>query len=279
MKKPRLLDTFCKAGGASMGYYLAGFEVVGADIEVTSPDFIVADLFSGAGGAAFGYLKAFIKRFPHVLIIGVDEKFQPRYPSFHNKWYSKHFLFVQADALEYIAEYGHEFDIIHASPPCQRFSEATPLSHRDNHLDLIGPTREVLQKVGRPYVIENVEGARAELINPIKLCGSMLGLPIWRHRYFEIYPNQLFLTPPCNHCRKPIRATINNRERLVQVPVLCTGGGDGKRSSRKTHRPRGKVEEIRWAMEIGWMVQKELTEAIPPAYAHWIGKRIIKIGE
>lgn len=30
---PRILDLFCKAGGASMGYHRAGFEVVGVDIE------------------------------------------------------------------------------------------------------------------------------------------------------------------------------------------------------------------------------------------------------
>jgi DNA (cytosine-5)-methyltransferase 1 len=33
MSKPRLLDLFCGAGGAAMGYHLAGFEVVGVDIE------------------------------------------------------------------------------------------------------------------------------------------------------------------------------------------------------------------------------------------------------
>jgi len=33
MSKPRLLDLFCKAGGGSVGYYLAGFEVVGVDIK------------------------------------------------------------------------------------------------------------------------------------------------------------------------------------------------------------------------------------------------------
>lgn len=30
---PRLLDLFCGAGGAAMGYHLAGFEVVGVDIK------------------------------------------------------------------------------------------------------------------------------------------------------------------------------------------------------------------------------------------------------
>lgn len=29
--KPRLLDLFCGAGGAAMGYHRAGFEVVGVD--------------------------------------------------------------------------------------------------------------------------------------------------------------------------------------------------------------------------------------------------------
>lgn len=33
LKKPRLLDLCCKAGGASMGYSRAGFEVVGVDLE------------------------------------------------------------------------------------------------------------------------------------------------------------------------------------------------------------------------------------------------------
>jgi len=33
MSRPRLLDLFCKAGGAAMGYHSAGFDVVGVDIE------------------------------------------------------------------------------------------------------------------------------------------------------------------------------------------------------------------------------------------------------
>jgi DNA (cytosine-5)-methyltransferase 1 len=32
MSRPRLLDLFCGAGGAAMGYHRAGFEVVGVDI-------------------------------------------------------------------------------------------------------------------------------------------------------------------------------------------------------------------------------------------------------
>ena len=33
MTRPRLLDLFCGAGGAAMGYHRAGFDVVGVDIK------------------------------------------------------------------------------------------------------------------------------------------------------------------------------------------------------------------------------------------------------
>jgi DNA (cytosine-5)-methyltransferase 1 len=33
LPKPRLLDLFCKQGGAGLGYHLAGYDVVGVDIE------------------------------------------------------------------------------------------------------------------------------------------------------------------------------------------------------------------------------------------------------
>ena len=45
-------------------------------------------------------------------IVGVDIVPQPHYL----------FEFVQADALEYLAEHGQAFDAIHASPPCQGYS-------------------------------------------------------------------------------------------------------------------------------------------------------------
>ena len=65
------------------------------------------DLYSGAGGSAVGYHRAGFDE-----IVGVDHVAQPRYP----------FDFVKADALQYVAEHGREFDMIHASPPCQRYS-------------------------------------------------------------------------------------------------------------------------------------------------------------
>lgn len=182
-------------------------------------------------------------------IVGVDIEKQSRYP----------FRFVQADALEYVAEYGHEFDAIHASPPCQRYSVQTAMEYRGNHPDLIVPTRDALTATGKPYVIENVENARQHLISPIKLCGSMFGLNLWRHRYFEIWPSVLWLTPTCNHS---------------QLPVLITG--TTRRKPEKGGRMEYTAEQCREASGLYWMTRAEMDEAIPPAYTHWIGERLLE---
>lgn len=199
------------------------------------------DLFSGAGGAAYGYMLAGFQ------VTGVDINPQPRY---------KGDVFIQADALEYVAEHGHEFDAIHGSPPCQGFSEMTPIRYRRNHPDLISPTRDLLRSIGKPYVIENVRGALGFLKNPVMLCGSMFGIPLQRHRYFEIWPEVFGLLPPCNHAVPPILIT-----------------GTTTRFGGKYEFP---VEVCRRAAGIDWMTRKELDESIPPVYTHWIGRRLLE---
>jgi DNA (cytosine-5)-methyltransferase 1 len=205
------------------------------------------DLFCGAGGAAYGYMLAGFH------VTGIDINPQPRYRGDD---------FVQADALEYVAAHGHEFDVIHASPPCQRYSVQTAMRYRDNHPDLIAPTRELLRAAGKPYVIENVENARALLINPIKLCGSMFGLNLWRHRYFEMWPDVLCLTPICNH---------------AELPVLITG--TTRRKPEKGGRMEYSAQQCRDASGLHWMTRKEMDEAIPPIFTKWIGERLMKAVE
>ena len=111
-------------------------------------DLQLLDLYCGAGGAAHGYAAAGFTR-----IVGVDIKKQPRYP----------YEFVQEDALEYLYAHGHEFDAVHASPPCQGYSVLTlnlPWFKGIEYPLLIKPTMELLDLTGRPYVLENVMGAR-----------------------------------------------------------------------------------------------------------------------
>lgn len=205
---------------------------------------LLLDCFSGAGGAAKGYQQA------GFYVVGVDIKAQPRYSGDE---------FHQADALEFIAAHGREFDVIHTSPPCQSFSWVTPKAHKPKHPDLIAPVRQLLQGTGKPYVIENVGGARAQLINPVKLCGSMFSLKTHRHRYFEIYPNVLLLTPPCQHDFEPL---------------LVTTAGSNSRAIREKGNYKS-VKNAALAYGIDWMNCEELKEAIPPAYTKWIGGRLL----
>ena len=195
----RLLDTFCGAGGAAVGYHRAGFEVVGVDVVP-----------------------------------------QPHFP----------FEFYQGDALEYIREHGQEFDVIHASPPCQAYSRATAWrGSRAEHPDLIAATREVLLSTGIPYIIENVQEARALLHRPLMLCGTHFGLPLRRHRYFEVPLLGVILTSTCQH-----------------------------RDSDYAHDHGGKQTEAQYrdAMGCQWMTVHEAREAIPPAYTKWLGRRILE---
>ena len=209
MKKPRLLDLFCKAGGATRGYQLAGYEVVGVDIEP-----------------------------------------QPNYIGDH---------FVQDDALKYVAKYGRCFAAIHASPPCQHYSRLNT-KYRDIHPDLIAPVRKLLIATGRPYVIENVEDARLLLNNPLMLCGSMFGLPIERHRYFEhSFPIPVAFGDPL-YCRH------------IANPVLVSGVS--RRSGQ--HRRENSAAECRQAMQTDWMTRAEMDEAIPPAYTRFIGPHMMR---
>ena len=209
----------------------------------------IIDLFCGAGGAAMGLHRAF----PDAEIIGVDINPQPRYP----------FNFVQADALTFpIGGY----DFFWASPPCQAHSRLRGIDGRW-YDDFIQPIRmrfdaEVVS--GKPTVIENVVGA--PLINPIVLCGSMFkGLGVWRHRVFEC--SFFVRQPDCNH-------------KSVPLPVDVTGTG-GPCYTRTTpgggiHRKPKNMEQAKAVMGIDWMVRREITQAIPPAYSEYIGNEYNK---
>jgi DNA (cytosine-5)-methyltransferase 1 len=198
------------------------------------------DLFSCAGGAGMGYARAGFE------VVGVDIAPQPHYP----------FEFVQADAVEYLREHGHEFDAIHASPPCQAFTLAQRIRDND-HPDLVEPTREALVELGKPWIIENVEGA--PLIDPIRLCGTMFpGLRVYRHRLFE--SNVLLHEPEHGVHEAPLRKM--GRPPIAGDFMHVVGNFSG-------------VAYAREAMGIDWMVRDELREAIPPAFTEYLGRQLM----
>ena len=208
------------------------------------------DLFCCAGGVGVGYSRAGFE------VVGVDIDPQPNYP----------LPFIQADALTLDPKFIASFDAVHASPPCQSYSD---LAKRNRNADewprLIEPVREMLIRAGLPYVIENVEGA--PLLNPTVLCGTMFkGLRVLRHRLFE--SNFLILTPP--HGKHPKVHTFDKRKSHygktddMRDFVQVTGGGNCT------------IAAARDAMGIDWMNKNELNEAIPPAYTEFIGRQLMK---
>lgn len=201
------------------------------------------DLFCCAGGGAMGYHWAGFDE-----IVGVDTEPQKRYP----------FEFVQGDAIEFLKEHGNEFDAVHASPPCQGYSRAKHLRGRQ-HPMLIEPVREALEKLGKPYVIENVVGAPLITEKTIKLNGLFFGLMTVRERLFETnFPIEQPVLP-----RPILKTTKMGRPPKKGEYISVVGHFSG-------------TDYAREVMQIDWMVNKELAEAIPPAYTKWVGKHLIE---
>jgi DNA (cytosine-5)-methyltransferase 1 len=239
--RPLLLDLFCCAGGAAKGYYEAGFDVIGVDIEP-----------------------------------------QPRYP----------YRFIRADALQVLEElrlnYCYELppaqrytsrtwlrcldledvSAIHASPPCQSYSPARFMRperanrYAKEYPRLITDVRDRIRRTGKPYAIENVEGARKDMIAPATLCGSQFGMSgvrngvrayIRRHRLFEsnfAIPDDM----PHDH---------------LGVSMSVYGHGP---DARNPLRGNGFRAQARQMMGIDWANWRELTESIPPAYTRYVGR-------
>jgi DNA (cytosine-5)-methyltransferase 1 len=216
--RPRLLDLFCCAGGAGMGYHRAGFDVIGVDI-----------------------------------------KPQPRYP----------FAFIQADVMALDDRFLRFFDAIHASPPCQGYTEMRAPG-TIGAPKLIDPLRRKLDATGLPYIIENVDGARWDMKNPVTLCGSMFGLSaqahdLLRHRLFEAsFPLR---APECRHSDRPVIGVYGGHARRRSAKH----GGRGTRDIWEGGHKAAASE----AMGIDWMTLAELSEAIPPAYTEFLGKQML----
>jgi DNA (cytosine-5)-methyltransferase 1 len=208
----RLLDLFCGAGGCSVGYHRAGFDVIGVDIE-----------------------------------------WHPSYP----------YRMIVADVFNILdPPFLDQFDAIHASPPCQRYTSLRHRARRE-YQEMITPTRDTLDAWGGPYVIENVVGA--PLNDPVLLCGSMFNLwaecvdgtirQLRRHRLFE---SNITITPPrpCDHQGQP-------------AGVYGYGGG-----GQQLRGYKAVGDDARNLLGIPWANINDLAQAIPPAYTEHIGHQL-----
>lgn len=223
---------------------------------------VLLDLYCCQGGASHGYADA------GYTVLGVDRDAQPRYP----------FPFLQMDALEALRillagealmfarsplgvplfVWLSDITAIHASPPCQAHTKAWKLNKRE-HPRLIAPTRVLLAATGKPYVIENVEEAQGELINPVMLCGESFELETYRHRLFE---TNWGLEAP-EHLPHIARTTKMGRPYVPGEYMHVVGNFSG-------------VDHGRRIMGMPWANRDGLREAIPPAYAEYVGRQLMR---
>lgn len=201
------------------------------------------DLCCGAGGAAVGYAQAGFE------ITGVDITHQPHYP----------FPIYIEDVLTWD---DWNYDVIHISPPCQRWTLMNRTTTAHLYPDLYTPMLPVLQATGLPYIIENVP------TSPIKptlvLCGTQFGLKtadgdkeLRRHRHFETNWRICGPAKPCNHTLPPVWAAGHNpNEKYVKLYGSCS------------------IEQRREAYGVDWMNRDELSESIPPAFTRYIGEQL-----
>ncbi len=216
---------------------------------------VVLDLFCGGGGAGMGYKRAGFE------VIGIDNED-------HSKSFSYVGKFEQMDWADGLEKYAEEADFIHASPPCQGYSNLTSWGRKNNltprklselnHERLIEPVRDALCQIGKPWIMENV--VQAPLRDPVMLCCWTFNYEQYRHRIFES-GGGLELTVP--------------RHRPHQV----LGRKTGHREFGKFHSVAGHYDSSALAhevMDIYWMRGMELSESIPPYFTEFFGLQILK---
>jgi hypothetical protein len=245
--QPIALDICCRKGGATVGLQRAGFYVIGVDID-PQPGY-PGDTFVQVDGLA---VLATLARKGYVWLAG-HGKVRPA--------------------------------LIAQSWPCQEANTATQGNrHRgivDTHQQFIPRARELSDKIGIPYYLEQPTSSRRGTIRrDLTLCmdtfkGDMPPPWVQKHRSFEFghwpdlrqggYPESLPVQP--RH-RKHAGLVRGWRHGVVQEGpyVAAYGEGGGK----------GTAAEIAHAMQIDWMTDRfDLCEAIPPAYSEYIGRAFL----
>lgn len=200
----------------------------------------ILDLFCGEGGASWGYFRYFQDKGIKAQVTGIDIIKQKKYP----------FCFIKVDVFALDHSFLNDFDLIHASPPCQAFSRGTAYSRSQGRIypNLIPDTLNFLANVKVPVIIENVPGSpiRPDII----LSGVNFGLPLIRRRWFQL-TNCFALSPYCPGSNSYLKPSLF---------YTLAGAGDVYNN------------KYSWSFASGnyWMSKKGLRQSIPWLYTHYI---------
>ena len=223
------------------------------------------DLFACEGGAGVGYDRAGWR----VEGVELDKNRAARYP----------FTVHVTDAIEYVKEHGHEYDAIHASPPCQWYTRGNaPRRGEPSKWErTIPPIREALEATGKPYVIENVKDAGWDLRNPVTLCGCMFDLTtidtdgirihLQRPRLFE---TNWGMTAPraCDHsAHEWVAGAYGGARRDKYEAKYVRRGGYVPPDKEVVKALLGVEHDMTW---------QGLYECLPPAYTEHVGRQLLE---
>lgn len=235
----RLLDLFCSAGGAAVGYARAGFEVVGVDL-APQPHY------------PFEFHLADAMQVLQTLVDG-------------GEW--EGYRLVDFSAIHASPEC-QEYSTTRSFRKVTHTNNVKPM--------LIEPVLTLLRASGVPWVLENVPGAADDLPDAIELCGVSFGLPLLRHRLF-LSSELLFAPCHCKHpaafynvAGGKVRAYGAHRTNKRYLT---------KSGSYQYREGCCRKEVGQRAMGIDWMTIREMSQAIPPAYTEWIGRQLIAMLE
>lgn len=212
---------------------------------------ILLDGCCGLGGTTKGFQRA------GFYVIGCDVVDQPDYCGDE---------FVKGDVFGFLLEHHHRADAIVVGLPCQASSGPTKgtnakrnAAEGKRHLDLNPAGRALLEEIGLPYVMENVQGS--VLRRDLTLCGLMFGLRVFRHRYFELGGWSMPAPAHPSHAGHRVSGWRHGvRYEGDMLAVYGDGGG------------KATTEECREGLGIDWSWDRDqLIESVPPAYSEVIG--------
>lgn len=253
----------------------------------------VLDLFAGEGGASKGYANAGL-----TLLAAVDLDAN----RLQHHWAFGDGLTFAGTWEEGLEKYAADADLIHASPPCQAYSVSTRPDLRSSHPDLVGPVRDALRATGKPFVIENVEGAPLE--DPVWLTGCMFGLTVnWDVPKTKVFLNAeglgawkvnekqdkwvtgpVIWEPITFHLERKRGFEIHGfnladlpRDPVIhQHPAMVITDGTPTGFWNQWYAQAIPSEVKKNLMRTGWTTGVGTAEAIPPAYSQHIGREFLR---
>lgn len=216
-------------------------------------------------------------------IRGFDHELQPDYP----------YAFAQADVMAMLDEGLPPASARHFSFPCQWHTTARHLRKaqggESKYVDLLTPGLAILRERynDTPWIVENVDDREKKvraIMAPrdgetlIMLCGTMFGLPIWRHRLFLAnFP----LRRP-DPTGKGVYGQLGCRHDLCP-PDPITGRprpwgiyhvkGDSVPAGGRTCIDEEHARQVMGVhRSLPW---NKLKEGFPPAYTAWVGADLL----